>query len=349
MKRTHCRQSDTAGTQRQERKLSLAPEKTCVSNTHGPNETWINIMKKSSCELLLHYYPKVTDVEELRSTYIANCVFNNFLSYTAIMLNIVTIHAIRKTSPLPNTLKILLLNLAVSDIGVGLLVQPFYTSLLVRWFQQNNPGCNTYMVFVIITSSFYQASFFGVVALSVDRFLAIHLHLRYKELVTHKRVVAVVISIWLLSLFLPLMMVWVPISVNIFLVIKFTLGVIGLILTTVVYIRIYFAVRRLKNQIQALQVQQVAENNEIANFARLVKSAAGIFYVYITVLVCYAPHFISLVSLKINGPTIALHRFFLLSLILLFLNSSLNPVIYCWKMRHIRRTLLHILRNMSCL
>ena len=304
-------------------------------------------MKKSSCELLLHYYPKVTEVDELRSTYIANCVFNNFLSYSAIMLNIVTIHAIRKTSSLPNTLKTLLLNLAVSDIGVGLLVQPLYTSLLVKWLQQNNTGCNTYMLFVIITSSFYQASFFGVVALSVDRFLAIHLHLRYQELVTHKRVVAVVISMWLFSLFLPLMMVWVPLSVDIFLLIKFTLGVIGLLLTTAIYISIYFAVRRLKNQIRALQVEQAEENSEIANFARLIKSAVSIFYVYITVLVCYAPHFISLVSLKINGPTIALHRFFLLSLILVFLNSSLNPVIYCWKMRQIRQTLLNILRNMS--
>jgi len=306
-------------------------------------------MKKSSCELLLHYYPKVTEVDELRSTYIANCVFNNFLSYSAIMLNIVTIHAIRKTSSLPTTLKTLLLNLAVSDIGVGLLVQPLYTSLLVKWLQQNNTGCNIYMLFVIITSSFYQASFFGVVALSVDRFLAIHLHLRYQELVTHKRVVAVVISIWLLSLFLPLMMVWVPLSVDIFLLIKFTLGIIGLLLTTMIYISIYFAVRRLKNQIRTLQVEHAEENREIANFARLIKSAVSIFYVYITVLVCYAPHFISLVSLKINGPTIALHRFFLLSLILVFLNSSLNPVIYCWKMRQIRQTLLTILRNMSCL
>ena len=57
----------------------------------------------------------------LRSTNIANCVFHSFLSYTAIMLNIVTIHAISKTSSLPNTLKTFLLSLTVSDVGVGLL------------------------------------------------------------------------------------------------------------------------------------------------------------------------------------------------------------------------------------
>ena len=40
-----------------------------------------------SCELLLHVYPKISEVEELRSTYITNIVFNSFLSHTAIMLN----------------------------------------------------------------------------------------------------------------------------------------------------------------------------------------------------------------------------------------------------------------------
>ena len=103
---------------------------------------------------------------------------------------------------LPKTLKTLLLSLAVSDVGVGLLGQPLYISLLVMWLQQNCPGCNTYKSCLIVMALFSLASFFGVVALSFDRFLAIHLHLRYQELVTHKRVVAVVILIWVLSVFL---------------------------------------------------------------------------------------------------------------------------------------------------
>ena len=74
--------------------------------------------------------------DRLYSTYIANCVLNVFSSYTAIMLNILTIHAMRKTSSLPKTLKTLLLSLAVSDLGVGLLVQPFYIALLVKLLQK---------------------------------------------------------------------------------------------------------------------------------------------------------------------------------------------------------------------
>ena len=155
----------------------------------------IDIMKKSSCEVFaLYFYSSVSEGENFDSNYIANCVFNSFLSYTVIMLNIVTIQAIRKTSSLPKTLKTLLLSLAVSDAGVGFLVQPFYISLLVKGSQQKIDACSTYEAFSMMVVLFTTASFCGVITISVDRFLAIHLHLRYQELVTHKRVVAVVIS-----------------------------------------------------------------------------------------------------------------------------------------------------------
>ena len=257
------------------------------------------MMKKSFCERLLQYYPRISSISEyddLYSTLIANCCFNNFLCYTAIMLNIVTIHAIRKTSSLPKTLKTLLLSLAVSDVGVGLLVQPFHTSLLAKWLQQSIPSCSTYKVSFFLAFLFATASFFGVVAVSVDRFLVIHLHLRYQELVTHKSVVGVMISIWVLSAFLSAMPLWaLPGIHTLFLCISI---VVSFLLTTLVFIRIYLAVRRYKNQIQVLQVQQIAQTAEMANFACLVKSVVGIFYVYLVFLVCYFPFFVSLAPLK---------------------------------------------------
>ena len=303
------------------------------------------IMINSTCEVLMHYYAMTTQVEILRFTYISNCVLNSLLSHTAIMLNIVTIHAIRKTSSLPQTLKTLLLSLAVSDVGVGLLVQPFYTSLLVRSLQQNIPSCNTYNVFGIILGLFSAASFLGVVAVSVDRFLAVHLHLRYQEIATHNRVVAVVTSIWILSAFSTLMVLWVPSHIySIFLII---FGFFFVLVTTTVYIRIYFAVRRHKNQIQCLQVQQVEQTGEMANIISVVKSAVGIFYVYLVFLACYLPYFICLAVTDVTVSSNALKRFYLFSYTFLFLNSSLNPIIYCWKMRHIRHAIMDILRNMS--
>ena len=304
-------------------------------------------MRKSTCELLLQYFPKISELEDLHLTFVANCVFNSFLGYTAIMLNIVTIHAIRKTSSLPKTLKTLLLSLAVSDVGVGFFVQPFYTSLLVNWLQENSPGCNTYLAFHMIGLLFGAASFLSVVAVSVDRFLAIHLHLRYQELVTHKRVVAVVISKWVIRATFSLITIWAPPDIRSPFLSFGTIS--GLVITTLVYIRIYLAVRRHKNQIQAQQVQQASQNGEMSNFANLVKSSVSVFYIYLVFLVCYLPIMITSAAFVIFGPSSLLRRLLLLSMTFVFLNSSLNPVIYCWKMRHIRQAIMDIPRNMSWL
>ena len=51
----------------------------------------------------------------------------------------------------------------------------------------------------MVANSLSYASFFGVTALTIDRFLAIHFYLRYQELVTHERVVRVVILLWVIS------------------------------------------------------------------------------------------------------------------------------------------------------
>ena len=65
--------------------------------------------------------------KQMEYSYLVLCLLNAFLSYTGTMLNIVTIHSIRKTSNLSKNLKILLLSTAVSDLDVGLLTQPVGT------------------------------------------------------------------------------------------------------------------------------------------------------------------------------------------------------------------------------
>ena len=302
-------------------------------------------MVKASCPIL-QYLSLPTEDQELYSAFISICVINGFLSYTATMMNIVTIHAMRKTSSLPKPLKSLLLSLAVSDLGVGLLVQPFYISLLIKRLQQNISSCHVYNVFAMIVSLFFTASFLGVVAITVDRFLAIHLHLRYQELVTHKRAVAVVISIWLFSLLLMIMPFWLPTGITA--IILASVGVACLLVSATVYARIYLVVQRHKNQMVALQMQQMqqgAENEDMVNFASIRKSAVCVFYIYLVFLLCYVPRFIFLAAAKILDPSIALNRFSVYSWTLMLLNSSLNPVVYCWKMRNFRQAIMDLLRD----
>ena len=278
----------------------------------------------------------MNESDPLYSTYIVNCVFNAFSAYTAIMLNILTIHAMRKTSSLPKPLKTLLLSLAVSDLGVGLLAQPLYIAGMVNLTYFTNTAFN------IVTPLFASASFFSVVAISVDRFLALHLHLRYQELVTHKRVVAVVISIWVLSTFLT--SIWFWISFDGILLVDLITQSFCYIITGIIYCRIYFTVRRHSDQIHVQQIQ-VAQNSQIESAAWQRKSAVNMLYVYFVFLVCCLPDFFARVARLISPQSSALRGLLFYSLTLFFLNSSLNPVIYCWKMNHIRRVIINSLRN----
>jgi len=303
-------------------------------------------MKNLICEELDIFQPLSTEDKTLRLWYLVNSVVNAFLIISAIILNSITIQALRKrTSSFPKPLKILLLNLAVSDLGVGLLVQPFYFGLLVKWLQRNNSTDGTCSVFLSVLYLFSTASFTGVMALSADRFLALHLHLRYQDLVTHKRVVGLVISSWMFSAFLSVLHLWV--SMYIFYLLIAVIGVVCLAFSAMFYFKIYFAVRRHRSQIQALQALQLAQNGQSANAARLRKSAIGVFYVYLVFLLCYLPKFCSsVVFVVISGSTSAGVKVFVsFSTTLLLLNSSLNPFIYCWKLRHIRIAVSEIVRN----
>lgn len=304
-------------------------------------------MTKTTCDILLQIAPTISDVDDLQSTYIINCVFNIFLSYTATMLNIVTIYAIRKTSSLPKPLKTLLLSLAVSDLGVGLLSEPFYISLLVRWSQLNLSSCIAFNIFFFPVRLFVATSYFTVVIISIERFLALHFHLRHHELVTHKRVAVVVISIWMFCLFISSIHFS---SSRIVSVIFPFIAMACILATTFIYWKIYVVLRRHKDQIQALQPQearQAVQNGFVVNFVSLKKSIVGLFYVYLVFLICYLPRFVILAVRVIQGPHLAVKKSTIYSWTLVFLNSSLNPVIYCWKMRHIRHAIVDILRNIA--
>ena len=277
--------------------------------------------------------------DPLYSSHIINSVFNAFSAYTAIMLNILTIHTIRKTSSLPKPLKTLLMSLAVSDLSVGLLVQPLQIASLI------SPSYIPLNVLNSITFVFIYTSFFTVVAISVDRFLAVHLHLRYRELVTPERVVAVVVSIWILAAFLSSMWLWISFDTTklVYIIIAGLCFICG----TLVYRRIYLAVRRHTNQIRVFQVQQELQNDEMTNVARRRKSAISTFYVYLVFLVCYLPMYCLGIVDMFPAPKNRLKRGLHLYLqTLMLLNSSVNPLIYCWKMRRIRHSIMETLLNL---
>ena len=68
--------------------------------------------------------------------------------------------------------------------------------------------------------------------------------------------------------------------------------------------------------------------------------------VSLVLMVCYLPNICTLFIIAFTSrPSTSIKHLQFYTLTLVFLNSSLNPVIYCWKMKHIRHTIIGLIRN----
>ena len=253
------------------------------------------------------------------------CVINAFLSFTALLGNSAILITFWNTSSLYSAANILLASLAVSYLAVGLLVQPLNIANILS-------GKYAFYFAVSILGPFLTiASFFTVTAIAVDRLLALQLHLRYHAVVTPFRVTCLVIFIWVSAGILTSTKQWIA---NLSQVIISAMMNTLLIGNFLVYLKIYLVVRRHQRTIQHMHQKQGANNENILSVKRFKKSAMNTFLVFIFLLFCYLPSSF-IVYLAFTGVTIS-RDVFAIAFSLIFLNSSFNPLLYCWRDREIR-------------
>ena len=172
-------------------------------------------MENSTLAVTLSDEPQATEIHcpfhleeewyDLTSTYITNVVLiviNALTALSATAGNSLILLAVWKTPALRTPSNTLLCCLAFSDFLVGLVVQP--TNALEIFFEiQRNK--RAFCVAEILTTGSLSwicagVSFLVITAISVERYLAIKLHLRYEELVTNRRILMVVSSFWLVCI-----------------------------------------------------------------------------------------------------------------------------------------------------
>ena len=260
---------------------------------------------------------------------IVNCAFNAPLSITAIIGNTAVIYSVWKRPSLHTPSNTLLFGLAVCDLNVGMIVQPFY--IVYHMFNiadQRQTGVIMMEAFNVISNLFCGVSFLTTTAVSIDRYLAIQLHLRYKELVTVPRAAQLLGVLSLISTFVASTLLWNP-SITFFT----ALLVIAVCLSTTVgaYAKI-FTVRRLH---QRKILQQHAGQKTSATLQHT-RSALSMFYVCLIHTLCYLPYFVFLILRDGYATTDFTYLATEFAQTLIFLNSSLNPVLYCWRLKDIR-------------
>ena len=267
---------------------------------------------------------------------ITNSALNVPLMLTSITGNSLVFAAILRTPSLRSPSFIYLASLAMSDLLVGLIAQPLFIA--------NATPRNSSLLDLGHMTGFFACgvSLCTMSVISVDRFMALHYHMRYPTLVTIPRAVYASLFIWLTNFLFSSFYFWHS-SVS-YLITAAGIGMCILI-STFSYTRIYLIVLRHRFQIhhQQQEIELSSNANSSFNLIRLKRSAINTFVFYIFVVLCYMPKFVSLI-LKTTSP----HKWkyaWTFANTVLFLNSSLNPILFCWRIRELLTAVIKIVRK----
>ena len=172
-----------------------------------------------------------------------------------------------------------------------------------------------------------------IALISVDRLLALQFHLSYKTVVTSTRVMCT-ISLNCLLHFLLSSVLFFDEKLSSF--VSCALIVMYSAVTTVCYIHIYRIVRRHQLEIptgrRAFQSPNMEANTH--NIMSAKRAALNTFIFYICTCLCYLPWFVCRLFSEGNLP--ASYSLCILTTTLIFANSALNPLLYCWRLHELR-------------
>ncbi|XP_078362196.1 adenosine receptor A3-like [Oculina patagonica] len=263
-----------------------------------------------------------------------------FLTITATLENSLILVALHKDTSLHPPSKILLRSLEITDLCVGVIGQPVtIASIFSALFQRTNLCRVTQILAQFNNTIFSGVSLLTVTAISVDRLLALLLRLRYRQVVSVKRVRAAVFLFWIITIAVAILNYFL--FINFYFLTTVSACIVLLLLISVYsYTRIFHTIRR-----QQQQVQNTLGSTGI-NIARYKKTVFNALWVHLTLIVCYLPFALVSGLLAVHGfsSTLFLAQFWAFTLV--YLNSSLNPVLYCWKIKEVRQSVKETIRQL---
>ena len=281
---------------------------------------------------------------EIKDQLVCLSVVHIILTITAFLGNALVQVALHKESSLHPPTKLLLRTLSASDLFVGVIGHPilvtfFLSSAKLRW------NICLYAVNITFPVCFFLGlvSFLILTAISVDRLLALLLGLRYRQVVTLKRTWMTVITICALSTIPSAMFFWNE-TISRWCGIIVTL--LGLVISAFSYTKIFFKLRHHQSQVHDQTLQQPASLAGQLNIARFRKAVYSALWLQLTLVVCYLPYGIIVDVLWMFqefSPPLYLAGYIAATLV--FFNSSLNPILYCWKIREVRQAVKDTIRH----
>lgn len=281
-----------------------------------------------------------------RTSYV---LINVFTALLAIVGNMFLLFAVFKSNRLQTTSNYFLCSLAVADFLVGLIAAPFNVLRIEPSLSASYlPAIGKIFDFCVLQT--LMATTFNLVLVSIDRYIAIKWSLQYSGILTPKFVSVAIGSVWTSSTFLALpclfiygkdlMIHWL---VTVLVTLICPLGIICFC-----YVEILKITKR-QQKTHAVVLQRGEQIRNESDARKNIKNRkASLTFAIITAvfLISFAPNLIcNLVYAFTFQPCSKIPEYFYWTNSIMFISSSLNPLVYGARSRDFRLAFRRIISN----
>lgn len=285
---------------------------------------------------------------EPRPYVVVTCVVNAVMFLPAIAGNGFILLTMWRNPNLDSPSHIYLFSLASADFITGLVVQPSYILHKMAWLYSNkNLSCAARIIMEIVAWTSAAVSCSTVSFISLDRMLALQLHMRYQLYITRRRAINSSLLNWIGLMLLSCARFFMK-DIGPFI----TIGVVGILSGMVMvffaYGQIFRFMRhhRKKIGVQCVSVTGVNTSSSETTMTRTVKvktlwrSAMNLAYVVGVFVMAYLPFVSTLIAYLLHGSTVQTDIAYDVTRTIVFCVSVVNPFIYCWKITDVRNEVL---------
>ena len=272
------------------------------------------------------------------------------LSPVAVTGNALVLSAIWRNPSLRTPSSTLIAGLAFTDFCTGLIVLPVFVANGLIYLtdsainlQDRTNWPTSYLITRVVAdvcgTYLFQITILLITLMSIERWL----HMSRRSLLTVRRACFAISIPLLTSIPLNIYAIWYSYNLT-YIFVSFSLLLVCLITTSVAYFKVFRIIRRHQQQIQVSELSQSVARPTM-NFAKYKKSVFTILYIVALFYISYLPIMICFWLMLVLRTTKSIVPFVAVSVTLLFLSSSLNPLLYLWRMKDIRNEVRHLVRQ----